>query len=119
MQNKRQSQVGELIKRHFSNVLINQGRYIYQDALVSVTNVIMSPDLQHAKIYLSIYNSNDGKEEIIDALKNEKGRLKNELGTRLRKHIRRIPEIDFYLDETLDEMERMNKLFDKIKSDDN
>src|SRR5690625_6621067 len=79
MQNKRQSQVGELIKRHFSNVLINQGRYIYQDALVSVTNVVMSPDLQHAKIYLSIYNSNDDKEELIDSLKNEKGRLKNEL----------------------------------------
>src|SRR5690625_5740207 len=78
MQNKRQSQVGELIKRHFSNVLINQGRYIYQDALVSVTNVVMSPDLQHAKIYLSIYNSNDDKEELIDSLKNEKGRRSEE-----------------------------------------
>lgn len=116
MQNKRQSQVGELIRRNFSNVLLNQGRYIYQDALVSVTNVLMSSDLQHAKIYLSIYNNNKDKAAVLTAIENEKGRLKSELGTRLRKHIRRIPEIEFFLDETLDEMDRMNELFEKIRN---
>src|SRR5690625_6377550 len=76
----------------------------------------MSKKLQNAKIYLSIYNNKDDKEELIDSLKNEKGRLKNELGTRLRKHIRRIPEIDFYLDETLDVVERRNKIIVKFIS---
>lgn len=115
MQNKRQSQVGEMIKRNFSNVLLEEGRYIYQDALVSVTNVLMSSDLRHAKIYLSVYNSED-KNLVLDHLNQEKGRLKNNLSARIRKHIRRIPEIDLYLDETLDEMHRLNQLFDDIRN---
>lgn len=113
MQNKRQQQVGELVKRHFSVVLQQEGSYIYQDALVSITNVIMSPDLKYAKIYLSVYNRED-KANVILELEAEKSRLKSAFGTRIRKHIRRIPEIDFYLDDTLDEMYRVDNLFGQI-----
>lgn len=117
MQNKRQSQVGELIKRNFSLVLQDEGSYIYQNALVTVTQVIMSPDLKYAKIYLSVYNRDD-KAMVIQELDQEKFRLKKGLGTRIRKHIRQIPEIDFFLDDTLDEMSRLNELFDEIKKED-
>lgn len=116
MQNKRQSQVGELIKRNFSMVLQVEGSYIYKNALVSVTNVLMSPDLSYAKIYLSVYNRDD-KNRVIEELTQEKPRLKNSLSSRIRKHVRRIPEIDFFLDETLDEMYRLNNLFDRIQGE--
>ncbi len=117
MQNKRQSQVGELIKRNFSLVLQEEGSYIYKNALVTVTRVLMSPDLKYAKIYLSVYNRDD-KAVVIQELNQEKSRLKNGLGTRIRKHVRRIPEIDFFLDDTLDEMSRLNELFDELKKED-
>ena len=54
MESRRQLQTGELIKRHFSTVIREQGSYIYgSEVLVSVTRVIMSPDLGLAKIYVS------------------------------------------------------------------
>ncbi|HLU94491.1 MAG TPA: 30S ribosome-binding factor RbfA [Membranihabitans sp.] len=113
MQNKRQSQVGELIKRNFSQVLQEEGAYIYHNALVTVTKVLMSPDLSYAKIYLSVYNRDD-KALVIQELVQEKNRLKSNLSSRIRKHVRRIPDIDFFLDDTLDEMYRLNNLFDQI-----
>lgn len=114
MQSKRQSQVGELIKRNFSGVLQEEGAYIYKDALVTVTNVLMSPDLSYAKIYLSVYNRED-KSLVIQELNQEKSRLKSNLSNRIRKHVRRIPEIEFFIDDTLDEMYRLNHLFDQIQ----
>lgn len=114
---KRQLQVGEVVKRNFSIVLYEQGKYIYgNEPLVSVTNVLMSSDLGLAKIYLSIYNFVN-KQEVIVLLEKEKVRLRQALGGRIRKHVRRIPHIDFYIDDTLDEMYALNNLFDKLHDD--
>lgn len=117
MQSKRQSQIGEMIKRNFSLVLQEEGSYIYKNALVTVTQVSMSPDLSYAKIYLSVYNRDD-KEKVIQEMDQEKTRLRRNLGKRIRRQIRRIPEIDFFLDDTLDEMYRLNGLFDEINKKD-
>jgi ribosome-binding factor A len=76
----------------------------------------MSPDLGLAKIYLSVYNT-DNKQAVILCMDEEKGRLKQWLGMRLRKQMRRIPDIDFYLDDTLDEMYRLNALFNQLRKD--
>jgi ribosome-binding factor A len=76
----------------------------------------MTPDMGLAKIYLSVYNT-DNKQAVILQMQEEKSRLKQSLGLRLRKHMRRIPDIDFYLDDTLDEMYRLNDLFDKLHTE--
>jgi ribosome-binding factor A len=76
----------------------------------------MTPDMGLAKIYLSVYNT-DNKQAVILNMNEEKSRLKQSLGLRLRKHMRRIPDIDFYLDDTLDEMYRLNDLFDKLHAE--
>ena len=114
METKRQLQVGELIKRNFSLVMMQEGRYIYGDeALVTVTNVRMSSDLGLAKIYVSIFNT-ENKQAVILQLQQEITRLRQILAQRIRKHVRRIPNIDIYEDETLDEMYKLNSLFDKL-----
>ena len=114
METRRQLQTGELIKRHFSTVMREQGTYIYgNEALVSVTKVIMSPDLGLAKIYLSVYNTED-KNAILLMIREEKNRLKQQLTNRVRKHVRRIPRVDFYLDDTLDEMYKIDELLNSI-----
>lgn len=114
MESKRQLQVGELLKRHFSTVLQEQGPNFYKNILVSVTQVRTSPDLALAKIYLSIYGIED-KESIIKILYENHSFLKAELVKRIRKHVRRIPDIDFYIDETLDEMYKIDELLSTIK----
>lgn len=116
MESKRQLQVGELIKRNFGVVLQQEGMYIYGEAFVTVTSVRLTPDLSHAKVYFSIYNTED-KNEVILLMRKHMHSLKQALVTRIRKHVRRIPELSFYEDETLDEMYKLNALFDKIKAE--
>jgi ribosome-binding factor A len=114
MESKRQLQVAELIKRNFGLVLQQEGGYIYgPEPLVTVTNVKISPDFSIAKIYLSIYNT-ENKQAVILEMEEATSRLKQSLTQRVRKHIRRIPDIAFYMDDTLDEMYRLNDLFNRL-----
>lgn len=110
---KRQKQIGEVVRRHFGTVLQHEGNYIYGGALVTVTNVKMSPDLGIAKIYLSIYNT-ENKQEVLLMMQENKYRLRQALSQRLKKHVRRIPHVDFYIDDIVDEMYRVNDLIAKI-----
>lgn len=113
----RQEQVAEMIKRHFSMVLLEQGRYVYGDeALVTVTTVQISPDFSQAKVYLSVYNT-ENKQEVILMMEEEASQLRHGLSQRLKKKMRRIPYLNFYLDDTLDEMYRLRELFQKLKKD--
>ncbi|MEO1436673.1 MAG: 30S ribosome-binding factor RbfA [Bacteroidota bacterium] len=118
MESKRQRQVASVIQRHISDVLLKEGRYFYEDALVTVTNVRVSPDIGIARIYLSVYNT-PNKEAVIDVLNFNIQRLKNNLAARIRKHVRRIPNLELYLDDTLDEMYRLNEIFDKLEEERN
>ncbi len=113
METKRQLQVAEQLKRHFSQVLQQEGSYIYGDALVTVTGVKVTPDLSLGKIYLSVYNTEDKQGEL-NLLIDQYPRLKQLFGHRLRKHVRRVPDFAFYLDDTLDEMYRIDAMMDRI-----
>lgn len=111
----RQKQVAELVRRNFSIILLEQGRYIFEDALVTVTEVQMSPDLLLAKVYLSIYNT-DNKQAVLLMMEDQHQELRQSLGRRMRKQVRRIPDLAFYIDDTLDEMERVDKLFKRLEA---
>jgi len=115
METKRQRQVAELIKRTLGMVLQQEGSYIYgTKALVTVTNVKVSPDFSIAKAYLSVYNIDD-KQTVILEVEEHYSRIRQMVGNRLRKQLRRIPELEFFLDDTLDEMYRLNELFDRLE----
>lgn len=114
METVRQKQVAELIKRNFSLVLQAEGSYIYgPSVLVTVTGVKMTPDFNLAKIYLSVFNT-EHKQETMLELEHEMHRLKQSLAARIRKQMRRMPDIQFFLDDTVDEMYRVSAMFDKL-----
>ena len=113
METIRQKQVAELIRRNFSMVLSSEGKYIYEDAMVTVTGVKMSQDMSLAKIYVSIYNY-ENKQEVILMMEEHYARLKQAMHQRLKKQLRLMPEFRFYLDETLDEVYRLEALFKKL-----
>jgi ribosome-binding factor A len=118
METKRQKQAAELVKRNFSLVLQQEGTYIYgPEPLVTVTGVKITPDLSLAKIYLSIFNT-DNKQAVLLEMEEETVRLRQSLAHRIRRHIRRIPDISFFADDTLDEMYRVDHLFDKLYNED-
>jgi ribosome-binding factor A len=116
MESIRQKQVAELIRRQFSMVLTDEGRYVYgTKALVTVTNVMMTSDLALAKVYLSIYNI-ENKQEVLSQMEEHYTRLKHALHSRLKKQIRAMPEMKFYIDETMDEVYKVEALFKKFDS---
>ncbi|MEP7196201.1 MAG: 30S ribosome-binding factor RbfA [Saprospiraceae bacterium] len=117
METIRQKQVGELIRRQFSTVLFTEGKYIFgQEALVSITEVKMSADLSTAKVYLSVFNMLN-KQEVILMMEDQYPKLKFALHSKLRKQLRSMPELRFYLDETIEEAFKMEELFNKLRED--
>lgn len=118
MKSKRQRQVAELVKRHFSIVLQHEGTYIYgAKPLVTVTWVDMSPDLGIAKIYLSIWNT-ENKQEVMLELAEAMPRLKKNLSSRIRSEVRILPDIQLYMDDLIDEMYQVDDLIDRIHKED-
>ena len=115
MESIRQKQIAELIRRNFSTVLSEEGKYIYgQKVLVTVTTVKMSSDLQLAKIYHT-----ENKQEPILELEEQYHRLKQSLYSKIKKQMRVMPEFKLYLDDTLDEVYKMDDLFKKINQQSN
>ena len=85
-----------------------EGAFIYGvEPLVTVTNVRMSADLGIAYIYVSVYNV-PYKQEVVKELWENLSYLRGLLGKRIRKQVRRIPLIKFYIDDTLDEGEHID-----------
>ncbi len=110
----RQKKVAELVKEQVSSLFQKNGFYTLKGSLITITAVSMTPDLLEAKIYLSIFNAKN-KQEILDELESHHKEIRHQLGNKIAKQVRRVPEFAFFLDETLDEVFKMEKLFDKIK----
>lgn len=114
----RQEQVAELVRRNMGTVLQNEGSYIYgATPFVTVTEVQTTSDLGIARIYLSVWNTED-KQAVVLKLEEEYSRVRQALGYRLKNQLRRIPELQFYLDDTLDEMYRLREVFDELDKKD-
>ncbi len=114
---KRMNQIASTIQREISIVLRQEGTYIYGNALVTVTQVKMTPDLGLARIYLSVYNVQD-KSMVVELVSQNLQRIRQSLAYRVKKHMRRVPNLEFFEDDTLDEMYRLRELFDKIETKD-
>lgn len=81
-------------------------------AMVTVSEVRISPDLSVAKVYVSIFPSAK-QQEVMKMLEEEKRHLRGELGRQVAKQLRIVPELDFYLDTTLDYAEHIDELLKK------
>ncbi|PJA96929.1 MAG: ribosome-binding factor A [Ignavibacteriales bacterium CG_4_9_14_3_um_filter_34_10] len=84
---------------------------------LTITNVKITPDLRNAKIYFSIYEK-EKREKTLTKLKEMKATIRMMLAGRVN-YLRHIPELDFFLDETLDYVEKIEKLFKEIHKNDN
>lgn len=112
--NRRVSRVSSLIKREVSLMLINEIKDDRVGAgMVSITDVEVSGDLQHAKIFVSIYGTEAAKKETMEGLKSSVGFVRRELGHRMR--LRRTPEIIFVEDHSLERGDQMLHLLNQIR----
>lgn len=114
--NRRVSRVAELIKREVSQMLIHDIKDDRVGAgIVSVTDVVVSGDLQHAKIFVSVYGSEEAKIETMAGLKSATGYVRTELGQRVR--LRRTPEVIFQEDPSIERGTKVLSLLNQLNHD--
>jgi ribosome-binding factor A len=113
---KRQKQVGSLLNEELNSIFQRLGLNMIDGGMVSISSVKITPDLLEARIYLSFFQVKDARE----ALKKVEERgweIKRELTSRVAKQLRRMPELKFFLDDTLDHVFKMEELFKKINEE--
>jgi ribosome-binding factor A len=115
-ESKRQKQVGQLIQEEMSNIFLREGVNIVDGGMISISKVNVTPDLMEARIYLSLFQIKDQK-ALLKEIKERTGEWRNLLGQRVKNQLRRVPEITFYIDDTLDYVFKMEEVFKKIKKD--
>jgi ribosome-binding factor A len=114
--NRRVSRVSSLIQQEVSQMLLHDIKDDRVGAgMVSVTDVDVSGDLQHAKIYVSIYGTEEAKSETMAGLQSATGFVRRELGRRVR--LRRTPEVVFIEDRGLERGDRMLALLNQLSQE--
>ena len=108
----RQLKVGREIQRDLAEIIRSKGMAAFDGALLTVSEVRISPDLSIAKVYVSIFPSAK-QQKVLELLAAEKKKLRGALGPLVSKQLRIVPELDFYLDTTLDYAEHIDELLKK------
>lgn len=113
MESERQKKISSVLQKDLSSII--QGRlrvYGATNLIVSVTKVKVSPDLLNVKLYVSVFPFSKSN-SVLQLLSRDKNKIKNSLGSLMKDQLRRIPEPFFFLDDSLDHIEKVEK---EIKS---
>jgi ribosome-binding factor A len=108
----RQLKVGRQLQRDLAEIFQRQGMSAYKGAMITVTGVRMSPDLAVAKVWVSVFPSKQAG-EVLAALESQNRAIRGALGQRVAKQLRITPELSFYIDDSLDYIERIDELLQR------
>jgi len=114
---KRQKQIGGLLNEELNSIFQRLGLSMMNGGMVSIVSVKITPDLLEARIYLSLFQVGDPK-AALKKIEERAWEIKKELTARVAKQLRRMPELKFYLDDTLDYVFKMEDVFKKINEED-
>lgn len=109
METTRQSKVSRLLLKDLSEMFQMESRNLFGGKMISVTTVRISPDLGLAKVYLSVFPSQES-EAILKLIKMNTKNLRRKLGLKVGKQLRIVPELAFYIDDSLDYIENIDNL---------
>jgi ribosome-binding factor A len=115
---KRQKQVSGLLQQELNGVFQRIGLNMVDGGMVSISSVKITPDLLEARIYLSLFQMQD-RTAVMKKIEERKWEVKKELAVQVKQQLRRIPELKFFLDDTLDHVFKMEELFKQIDSNKN
>jgi ribosome-binding factor A len=113
---KRQKQVGGLIQEEINGIFQRLGMSMMDGGMVSISAVKITPDLLEARIYLSLFQVAD-KKAVMQKIEERAWEIKRELASSVKTQLRRIPELKFFYDDTLDHVFRMEEIFNQIKTE--
>lgn len=109
METTRQLKIARLIQKELAEFLRGNTQLTGTGVMVSVTQVRISPDLSQSRVYISVFPSPKA-EEVVKTLEDQVKMIRYELGKKIAKQVRIIPELRFYVDDSLDYVERIDEL---------
>ncbi len=113
----RQEKYAALLQQELASVFTEKRSEFFKNAFITITKVSVSPDLAHAKVYLSLLQADD-KEELLGVINFHNKHIRQELAAKIRKQVRIIPELAFFVDDSLDYVFHMEKVFNELKQKD-
>jgi ribosome-binding factor A len=115
-ESKRQKQVAGLLNEELNDIFRRLGLTIVDGGMISISNVKVTPDLLEARIYISFFQVADAV-AMFKKVTDKAWEIKRELAARVGKQLRRMPELQFYHDDTLDYVFKMEQLLKEVSQD--
>ena len=109
MESTRQKKVARLIQKEMANIFLRVSPTLFGGAFITVTVVRLSPDLGHARVYLSFFKT-EKPAELLTLIQQSKSELRGKLGHQVGKQLRIVPDLDFFIDDSLDYYENIDRL---------
>jgi ribosome-binding factor A len=111
MDTQRQLKVSRLLQRDLGEIFQRESRGKFGGAMITVTKVNVTKDMSIARVYVSLFATKD-KEELLTTIRKHTVEIRFQLGKRIKDQVRQIPELEFFLDDSLDYIESIEKLLD-------
>lgn len=112
MESLRQQKVNKLLAKELAEIFRSESRSLFGGGFITVTTVRVSPDLSSAKVYLSIMGNKD-KTVVFNLIENQNKVIRKQLGLIIGKQLRIVPELMFYIDDSLDYAMKIDALLKK------
>ena len=109
MESQRQSKVSRLLQKELSDIFRGEANNLFGGGMISVTMVRVTPDLAIAKVYVSLFPP-DRKKELFETVNVQAKTIRHELGRRVRNQLRLVPELHFFIDDSIDYAQRIDEL---------
>lgn len=113
MDSTRQHKFGRLIQKELGEIFQRDGKSFYGQNFVTITGVRITPDLSVARVQVSIFKA-PKPEEVMNMIRDNTHEIRRELGKRIRNQARIIPALEFFLDDSLDYVDKMENIFKNI-----
>lgn len=111
METIRQERINNLLRKDLGEIFQVELRHVSRGAMITVTKVKVTPDLSMAKVYLSLFATSD-KDELLKNIRSHSKEIRGKLGSRVRHQLRIVPDLSYYIDDSLDYIENIENLLD-------
>lgn len=109
MESKRQHKISKLLQQDLSQIFQLDARRLYQGAMITVTKINITSDLSVAKVYVSLFATKDAN-QTLQLIKENAKNVRFQLGNRVKHQLRIVPNLQFYIDDSLDYIDNIESL---------
>ncbi len=117
MESKRQQKFARVIQKDLGELFQREGNNLLPNTMITVTKVRTTPDLGIVRVFLSFFNS-PNNQLALNTIKAHSSEIRYHLGKRIKDQVRGVPQLEFFVDDTHEYVDRMDKIFTKIHKDD-